>query len=581
MKNLSLNKKIIALLSIFVTASLIISFVGISKVITINDSVDNLINKTNKKVMLAKDMDVLISQMNGEEKSIIIEEELNEMKSHTATLDGLEKEIRSKIDEFELLATPAAKQNLLDLEKILDNWKEVSIQLRELSYVAKDKEAKALSTGKSKEYLGAFENILDEMVKRNEGFMQNDANEMSNLVANTKSIITLVSVVSLLIGAVVAFYMLRMINKAIEQVITNLNDSTSLVSSSASQIASSSQELSQATTEQASSLEETAASIEEMSSMISRNSDSANISSENSRLTQANAIKGKETIREMISSIDEINESNNKIKDQINYSNSQLADIVKVISEIGNKTKVINDIVFQTKLLSFNASVEAARAGEHGKGFAVVAEEVGNLAAMSGNAAKEITTMLDESIHKVESIVNETKTSVEKLINEGRSKVEKGTYVAQNCEAVFEEIVTNINKVNNLSVEISTACSEQAQGITEITKAMHQLDQVTQQNASATEQTSSAAEELSAQAVSLKATVAILVATIKGGGHTETTTTTKVVKKQMHTAPKNNVVPLPVNKKSEKSAAVVVTKKTNESSSDKAPSYDDVRFKDV
>jgi methyl-accepting chemotaxis protein len=76
---------------------------------------------------------------------------------------------------------------------------------------------------------------------------------------------------------------------------------------------------------------------------------------------------------------------------QINYSNEQMSEIVKVIQEIETKTKVINDIVFQTKLLSFNASVEAARAGEQGKGFAVVAEEVGNLAQMSGNAAKEIS----------------------------------------------------------------------------------------------------------------------------------------------------------------------------------------------
>ena len=72
-----------------------------------------------------------------------------------------------------------------------------------------------------------------------------------------------------------------------------------------------------------------------------------------------------------------------------------------LISEIGNKTKVINDIVFQTKLLSFNASVEAARAGEHGKGFSVVAEEVGNLAHMSGNSAKEITQLLESSINRV------------------------------------------------------------------------------------------------------------------------------------------------------------------------------------
>jgi methyl-accepting chemotaxis protein len=89
----------------------------------------------------------------------------------------------------------------------------------------------------------------------------------------------------------------------------------------------------------------------------------------------------------------------------MNKSNDEISSIVKVIAEIGDKTKVINDIVFQTKLLSFNASVEAARAGEQGKGFAVVAEEVGNLATMSGKAAEEISSMLGDSMGKVELIV--------------------------------------------------------------------------------------------------------------------------------------------------------------------------------
>jgi methyl-accepting chemotaxis protein len=90
-------------------------------------------------------------------------------------------------------------------------------------------------------------------------------------------------------------------------------------------------------------------------------------------------------------------------------TNENMADIVKSIAEIKTKTNVINDIVFQTKLLSFNASVEAARAGEHGKGFAVVAEEVGALAAMSGNASKEIAQLLDGSLSRVTVLADETK----------------------------------------------------------------------------------------------------------------------------------------------------------------------------
>jgi methyl-accepting chemotaxis protein len=225
----------------------------------------------------------------------------------------------------------------------------------------------------------------------------------------------------------------------------------------------------------------------------------------------------------MISSIDEINRSNTDIMTQIESSNQQISDIVKVISEIGNKTKVINDIVFQTKLLSFNASVEAARAGEHGKGFAVVAEEVGNLAQMSGNAAKEISQMLEGSIQKVEGIVNETKSSVEKLVVVGKEKVQTGTTTAKQCGEVLDEIVKSVTEVNQMIGEISTASREQAQGVQEINKAMSQMDQVTQQNAASSQEIAGAAEQLASQAESLRTMVEGLMKTVEGrkGGHVE------------------------------------------------------------
>jgi methyl-accepting chemotaxis protein len=214
--------------------------------------------------------------------------------------------------------------------------------------------------------------------------------------------------------------------------------------------------------------------------------------------------------------MDEISQSNESIMAQINESNQKMGEIVRVIQEIGNKTKVINEIVFQTKLLSFNASVEAARAGEHGKGFAVVAEEVGNLAQMSGNAAKEISDMLDGSISKVDFIVNETKSKVEHLVAQGKGKVESGVRVARQCSDVLNEIVHNVSKVSTLSQEISQASKEQAQGVTEINKAMGQLDTVNQQNTTTSQEASTSAQQLSSEAVILKGIVEDLVYVVQG-----------------------------------------------------------------
>jgi methyl-accepting chemotaxis protein len=213
----------------------------------------------------------------------------------------------------------------------------------------------------------------------------------------TKIIITLILAMGA-VGFAAAFFFSNSLVASLKQISDALDESSAQVSSAAGQIASSSEELSQAATEQASSLEETSSSVEEMSSMVNINTENAKKASENSEISKRQAERGRTVVQEMVLSMSQINESNNNIMTQINHSNEQMGEIVKVIQEIETKTKVINDIVFQTKLLSFNASVEAARAGEQGKGFAVVAEEVGNLAQMSGNAAKEISEMLASSV---------------------------------------------------------------------------------------------------------------------------------------------------------------------------------------
>ncbi len=270
----------------------------------------------------------------------------------------------------------------------------------------------------------------------------------------------------------------------------------------------------------------------------------------------------------MISAMGEINQSNNSIMEQVESSNKQITEIVDVIKEIGAKTKVINDIVFQTKLLSFNASVEAARAGEMGKGFAVVAEEVGNLAAMSGNAAREISELLDSSISKVETIVHETKEKVGTQVISGKEKVKVGTEIANQCGTLLETIVSEVSSISKMAEEISVASNEQAQGVGEITKAITQLDTVTQQNSSSSEETASAAEELSAQAESLNTAVLDLVAAIEGSRKAPVQTHTKMAE----------VKTLPV--KSKKTAPAQTSMK-KAAGHDVVPSCDHSGFQDV
>jgi methyl-accepting chemotaxis protein len=305
--------------------------------------------------------------------------------------------------------------------------------------------------------------------------------------------------------------LMRSIVKSLNTLACTLSNSAKEVASAATEISSTSIELSSAANEQASSIQETASSVVEVSAMVKKNAENAEKSGEVASQGAKSVDKGKVIVEEMLRAMSDINSSNSEIMKQTEQSNLEFSEIIKVIREINDKTKVINDIVFQTKLLAFNASVEAARAGDQGKGFAVVAEEVGNLAQMSGNAAKEITSLLDESILKVEQIVATSKTKVGGLIISGQAKVDVGTEVAKKTSAVLVDLVGAITDVNQLVDEIVTASKEQSQGVEEINNAVAQMEQVTLQNAAASHESASASAILSKQADVLRDGVQDLV----------------------------------------------------------------------
>jgi methyl-accepting chemotaxis protein len=320
------------------------------------------------------------------------------------------------------------------------------------------------------------------------------------------------------IGVTVSWLFSSRLSLQLGKVAENLAKEAGALSSSSAEMATSSTELSEASTEQASAIQETAASIDEVSAMVKKNADNAGQSQKSSEKSRVSAEEGQRAIQTMIRAIEGISDSNSNVMNQVEESNKRIGEIVKVIGEIGEKTKVINDIVFQTKLLSFNASVEAARAGEHGKGFAVVAEEVGNLARMSGNAATEISQLLDSSIKKVEEIVESTRSRVQGLMTESKSRVESGTKIAHECHESLNHILTSVKEVDGMVSEISAASQEQSQGVAEINKAMNQLDEATQQNSQVAQNAATASEKMSGQASMLKSIVDQLIVVVTGEG---------------------------------------------------------------
>lgn len=318
-------------------------------------------------------------------------------------------------------------------------------------------------------YTKAIEKLSDFHNKNGDDWVQG----AQVIAAETDQIILLTIIIGVIAGMGIGLYFATTLSKLIGSVSTDLADGSHQVSQAAEQIANSSQSLSQASSQQAASLEETVATMEELTSMVKNNTENAKQASSLALSTRDIAVKGETEIKTLIESIRTISSDSKKI------------------AEI---TSVIDDIAFQTNLLALNASVEAARAGEQGKGFAVVAEAVRSLAQRSAEAAKNIATLISESVER---------------INQGSHQANQGGIV-------FAEIVTSVKKVADLNSEIASASEEQSKGIEQIGKAMNHLDEVTQQNAAASEEAAAAAEELSAQSSSLMDSVGSLNKVVTG-----------------------------------------------------------------
>jgi methyl-accepting chemotaxis protein len=250
------------------------------------------------------------------------------------------------------------------------------------------------------------------------------------------------------------------------KIVSDVRSGTDTIATASSQIAAGNMDLSARTEQQASSLEETAASMEELTSTVKQNADNARQANGLAASASEVALKGGAVVSQVIDTMASINDSSKKIVDIIS---------------------VIDGIAFQTNILALNAAVEAARAGEQGRGFAVVAAEVRNLAQRSAAAAKEIKTLIGDSV----------------------DKVAVGSKLVFDAGSTMEEVVASVRRVTDIMGEITAASLEQSSGIEQVNQAIAQMDQVTQQNAALVEEASAAAESLQDQAGTLSQVVGV------------------------------------------------------------------------
>ena len=249
-------------------------------------------------------------------------------------------------------------------------------------------------------------------------------------------------------------------------IVQQVRRGTETIGTASREIAAGNIDLSSRTELQASSLEKTASAMEELTSTVKQNADNARQANALAATASDVARKGGEVVSQVVGTMGEINSSASKISDIIG---------------------VIDGIAFQTNILALNAAVEAARAGEQGRGFAVVASEVRNLAQRSAAAAKEIKTLIGDSVEKVE----------------------RGSKLVGQAGVTMDEVVTSVKRVTDIMSEIANASAEQSAGIEQVNLSIIEMDSMTQQNAALVEEAAAAAQSLQDQASELARVVSI------------------------------------------------------------------------
>ncbi len=289
----------------------------------------------------------------------------------------------------------------------------------------------------------------------------------------TRYKVSFTALVALLVGGVLAFLLTRGINNLLGKVAERMAGGATHVASTSGQVLAHGHSLAEGASEQAAALEETSASLEEISSMTRKNAESA---------TQA-----RNFMQEASAVIVEADEAMGKLT-------LSMVEITEASDETAKIIKTIDEIAFQTNLLALNAAVEAARAGEAGAGFAVVADEVRNLALRAAEAARNTAEMIDGT----------------------KVKVSNGSQQVSVTSESFSMVAEISAKINALIDEIAAGSNEQAIGFEQLSRAVSEIDSVTQQNAAIAEESAESSADLNSQAVHMQELVGELLVMVRG-----------------------------------------------------------------
>ncbi|BBB62007.1 methyl-accepting chemotaxis protein [Undibacterium sp. KW1] len=506
-KNLKIGQKLGLSFGIIVSLLLLMSIIAYLCVDELNNDLD-LTNKDRyPKTVQAHIIKDELNETARNMSNILLMTDAETLKAEYANMDQSAIDITKAVEALDkTITSKRAREDLDALQAARKEFLAVRTKFVQVSREGNKEEALSLLLKEVRPVQIKYFDALDKLIGYQASLMDQSSKEAEVSAAQTEMLIVGLTIAAIIISGLLAFITTRLITRPMKQAVElankvaggdlssdiqvtstdetgqlllalkGMNDSlarivgevragTDTIATASSQIAAGNMDLSSRTEEQAGSLEETASSMEELTSTVKQNADNARQANQLAVSASDVAQKGGDVVAQVVQTMVSINDSSKKIVDIIG---------------------VIDGIAFQTNILALNAAVEAARAGEQGRGFAVVASEVRNLAQRSAAAAKEIKTLISDSVEKVGA----------------------GTRLVDQAGATMDEVVQSVRRVTDVIAEISAASNEQSTGIEQINQAITQMDEVTQQNASLVEESAAAAESMQHQASNLSQLVA-------------------------------------------------------------------------
>jgi methyl-accepting chemotaxis protein len=505
--NLRLRSKLMAAFASVVLMTAVLGIFAISRLSTVNDQSTVMASHWMISQRAAADLSSVTGDYRIAELQFI-SSSAGERTRFEPAMAAKVAEVNKLMTEYTALLSNADEKALW--ESFKSDWSTYQVSHDKLMAAAKDgkfDEVHEMAIGPTQQLYEHFSDTLDKLVKFNVAGGTAASDEADKLYASARLAIILAIVLVGALGIGLAWAVSGQIStpveeaahvlqavaegdltrsvhtdrhdeigdmqKALTSMISSLSDMVHQVRTGADSVATASTEIAQGNTDlsartetQASSLQETAASVEEMAGTVRTNADNAHQANQLASAASEVAARGGQVVSQVVDTMSGIQTSSKKISDIIG---------------------VIDGIAFQTNILALNAAVEAARAGEQGRGFAVVAGEVRSLAQRSAQAAREIKTLINDSVEKVNA----------------------GSQLVSAAGETMNDVVTQVRKVTDLVGEIAHASTEQSQGIGQINQAVSQLDQATQQNAALVEESMAAAESLKGQAQKLAEAVSV------------------------------------------------------------------------